>query len=510
MTPEQQKSKEAASYRHWRTKPIDWVYDKFPSVKLSSQQVWFFLELGKLVNAKIKAWNANKPGYDGPPLTDEELEYASKIGISIMAGQGVGKDFIAALTICWMLDCCPNALITATGVTGKHLRNILWREVSKVMRLAVASNPSDPRSSTVLEDALEWQTEKIFHKGAKRPGAEWFAEAVTINPHAQVEEQAKTIYGRHEDWQMIVVDEAAGCPEPIFEPLEGTLTRKVNFALMIFNPIKAKGYAYDSHHKYADKWITGRWNAEESELVTPEHLEKMARYGKDSNTYRVKVLGLPPLVSEGGFIPYDRIMDAIEREFETTGSEPVMCGVDCAGGGDKSVTVVREGPVVRLFKKQTHDSEELEDWSASVLNDESADVAFIDNIGLGWYLPAKLRTRGLNARKGDFRSSASQSDKFFNKRTECYWRMCEEFIQGTISIPNDEDLINALGAVRFETLSENRLKMPDKKEMKRKLGGLSPDEVDALALSYYQPDHLFRRGGKKKGRGLDFTEVFLR
>lgn len=474
---------------------MDWVRDKLPTVRLSTQQKSYLIELSKLISAKIKAFETPEL------LTDEEREYAGKIGISIMAGQGVGKDFMAALTMLYFLDVFPYPKITATGVTGKHLRNVLWSECAKVMGMALKCDPKDPQSLTVLEAALTWQTERIFHKGIKNPGSRWFAEAVTINPHSSEDEQAKTLYGRHEDYQLIVIDEAASVPEPVFGPLEGTLTGKCCIALMIFNPTRNRGYAYDSHFTamHSDKWIVARWNAEESELVTPEHLEKMARYGKDSNTYRVKVLGLPPLLGSGGMFPYDLVNEAVEREFDVSPFDPVMCGVDAGGGGDRSVVCVRTGPVVAPFhSKQTSDPDVLADWAAGVLMRADATVAFVDNIGLGWYLPKALFNRGIDARAADSRNTTDLEEplKFHNKRAEMYWNLKLAFENRAISIPNDEELINELGAIMQENVRQ-KVKIGDKKEIRKKIG-FSPDKADALAMTYYEDDRLFR---KRKNKG---------
>jgi hypothetical protein len=483
--------------------PIDWVSDKFVGIELTSQQKEYWQELGKLIRAKFKAHTSPDN------LTAQELEYSKLIGISIMAGQGVGKDFDAAMTLLFFLDVFPYSKNTATGLTGKHLRNVLWAECSKIMRLAKKCNPNDSMSDTVLEAALTWQTERIFHKGAKNPGAEWFAEAVTINPNATEDEQAKTLYGRHEDFQLIVIDEAAGVPDCVFAPLEGTLTSACSIALMIFNPIKNKGYAYNSHYgPQKNLWLRLRRNAEECERVTKEHLAKMAAYGKDSNTYRVKVLGLPPLSSGGGAIPYDKIMAAVGRDFDVSEFDPVILSADAGGGGDKSVVTIKCGPMVRQKKKNTFDPDELADWISSIYHDEEAAVVFPDNIGIGWYLPKSLQNRGCNVRKADARNTASDEDKFFNKRAEMYWNMCQDFINECISIEDDEDLINCLGAIKFVEVGK-KLKMPNKKEMKKELSGFSPDESDSLALNYAKPASLFRKGKSKKP-GIDWGGVYLR
>lgn len=485
------------SIQLWRNDPNAWVSDKFPGLRLSTQQRGYLVELGKLIRAKIKVFN-HRTGLDSVPPSEEEVYYASLIGISIMAGQGVGKDFMAALTILYMLDVFPYPKITATGITGKHLRNVLWSEISKVMGMAVKCDPNDPQSPSVLEAVLTWQTERVFHKGIKNPGSRWFAEAVTINPHANEEEQAKTLYGRHEDYQLIVVDEAAGVPEPVFYPLEGTLTSKCCIALMIFNPTRNAGYAYNSHYgPQADLWLRLRWNAEESELVTPEHIAKMRRYGVESNTYRVKVLGLPPISGSGGLFPYDKIMAAINREFEVSEFDPIMGAVDPGGGGDPSVCSIRQGPYLRQWQKQTPDPDELSDWAAGVMLQEQADVCFVDNIGLGWYLPKAMRNKRVDARPADFRSTTTllRPEKFHKKRDEVLWDFSMLFVNDAISIDNDEDLINELGAFTYEEVA-GKIKVVDKKTIRKMLKG-SPNKVDSGALTCFKADKHFRKAKEK-------------
>jgi hypothetical protein len=497
--------KHTQTIEHWQLYPIDWVRDKFPSITLTTQQKEYWNELGLLIRAKFKAHTAPAT------MTAQDIEYSKLIGISIMAGQGTGKDHDAAMTILFFIDVFPYSKNTATGLTGKHLRNILWAEISKIIRSSKKCNPGDPMSETVLEAAMTWQTERVFHKGAKNPGAEWFCEAVTINPNASDDDQAATLYGRHEDFQLIVIDEAASVPEPVFGPLEGTLTSPCSIALMIFNPTRNKGYAYNSHYgPHAHQWLKLRRNAEECERVTPEHLAKMLKYGRESNTYRVKVLGLPPLITGGGAIPYEKIMAAVNREFDVSEFDPVIGSVDAGGGGDKSVVTSKHGPYVRQFKKSTADPDELADWAAKLYHEHEMSVMFVDNIGLGWYLPKALTNRNCNSRKADGRNTARDEDKFYNKRAEMYWDMCQDFINDCISIEDDEDLINCLGAIKFVEIGK-KLKMPLKKDMKKDLDGFSPDESDSLSQNYAKPASLFRKGPKKTaGKGVDFKNVYLR
>ena len=150
---------------------------------------------------------------------------------------GTGKDAWTAITLLWFEHVFFAAYGLATANSAKQLRNVLWREVSKWMRQAKRLE----NGKTVLEEVFEWQAEKIYWKEMK--GREWFIEAVTINTKASDTEQAESIAGRHEKHMILVVDEASGISNAVFNKLEATMTQPVNLMIVIFNPTRAKGHA---------------------------------------------------------------------------------------------------------------------------------------------------------------------------------------------------------------------------------------------------------------------------
>jgi len=494
----------------WCKSPLSWVHDNFPTIKLSSQQREFFVALGELVQAKIKKGN-------GEELTDEEAALARKVGISISAGQGVGKDFVSALVIYWFLWINPRAerhekynkqdkpKVVATGVNAKHLRNVLWAELSKI---AMLSKPVDAAGEKpILKELFDWGTERLTYRDKRYEN--WFAEAVTINANASEEEQARTLYGRHAHAMLIVADEAAGIPDPVFTTMEGTLTDPINLALMIFNSIKTKGYAIRSQAEESDKWVCFRWDAEESELVDKESIERKRAYGEDSYEWRVLVKGLPPLVDANTLIPIDWVLNAVERDTGESIGRGIIASGDVGGGGDRSVCAVRHGDkFLPLAVNSSPDTTVVEDWLYGYYLRESAGCVVVDNIGIGAGVYFGLRKRpGVIARKGDARETAKDEKKFFNKRAEAYWKLRELFEAGAISIPKDQELINELSAITYDP--SNRNKIGDKKDLRKKLGGKSPDKADALALSYYVDDLNFL-GKKRQTKTIDFSEVYLR
>ena len=148
---------------------------------------------------------------------------------------------------------------------------------------------------------------------------------------------------------------------------------------MIFNPIKTNGYAIRSQNEERDKWITFRWDAEESELVSKESIDRKRAYGEDSYEWRVLVKGLPPLVDANTLIPPDWVLAAIERDIGEQSGRGIVIGCDVGGGGDKSVVAVRHGDKVdAIYYNSSPDSTVLQDWIYGIYLKHNANCAVIE------------------------------------------------------------------------------------------------------------------------------------
>lgn len=498
--------------RTWQVNPIQWVKDIFggnileksrcktTETGLSTQQEDALRKWGDLISAKLKA-------SDGHPMTEEEKILSKKIGMSIMSGTGTGKDFLSSILIFHFLMCFSMSKLLCTANTQKQLKDVLWSECAKIMRLSRKLDINDPMGVTELQNLFEWQSELIFAKPFK--GKEWFARACTINAKASPEEQGETLAGRHEDHQLFVLDEASSIPEAVWKPVEGTLTGRLNIVLIIFNPTRSTGFAVRSQYEEKDKWVSLRWNSEESELVTPEHIENLAKYGKDSNTYRIRVLGLPPLTDSSTLIPSDWIEDAINREFDIDNSEPVIAGIDVGGGGDKSVICIRQGGTIHdILYNNCKDTMAVADWVGDVMDKYDCAVGYVDIIGIGRGVFDRLRRMSYPVRSADSRAKPKDPERFYNTRAEMYWKLREQFELRTISIPDNAELRNQLNCITYDPESKN--KIVKKSEIKREIGH-SPDEADAIAISFLANDSVYRKqkSGKNSNK-IDFKKVFLR
>lgn len=450
------------------------------AVGITTQQRQAIEVVGELVQAKLRK------SY-GAVLTKREAELCRKFGVSIMAGKGIGKDALASWLILWFMTCFPNCKVPCTSVSADQLNKVLWSEISKWL------------GTSPLKEFFILENQKLYYNNPDKNerGKRWFAYPKTANPKAGVEEQTETLAGVHEDYVMIVADEASGIADGVFSTIEGTITRPCNFVFMIFNPTRSSGYAADTHGKDADYWVPLRWNAEESEIADKEFIAKIAdKYGVDSNPYRIRVLGLPPLVDENTLFPASWIMDAVNRDIVPTEDSPLVKGLDCGAGGDKSVIVTRKGGKVYGIKRMTSpDSQVLINWALADFCAEDTDIMRVDNIGIGWAVCGALFDKlGGRIEAADSRRTATNPEQFTNKRSEMLWTLREQFEKGAISIPDDQDLIDQLmvANVRYE----NGKRRAVEKTALKKLLGHSPDELDALCLTYYYEDILLTKARK--------------
>lgn len=464
---------------------------------LTTQQEECVEEVRRLVTAKVMS-------SAGMELDEETKEYASKMGVSVMSGKGTGKDALAAMLVLWFITCFYEPKIPCTANSARQLSEVLWSEIRKWL------------NDSLIDDLLVLQSDKLFFKVPDKQawGKRWFATARTVNAKAAPEEQVEVLAGLHEDFMMFVIDEASGIPEPVFKPFETTLTGRCNFVFMIFNPTRSHGFAIDSQTKHRKDWICLHWDAEKSELAQqPQFAEQIKRierkYGRDSNTFRINVKGLPPHSDPDTLIPYDWVMNAVDREMEVSDEEPLLLGIDVGAGGDKSVILhYRGGCVERITEHNTKNTMELVGWVAQEMDEYEADAAFVDVIGLGNGVYGRLVELGYKVYSVDVRSTPRSPERFKKLRDELWWTLREQFEQGLISIPSDDELIGELSNIKYEPESNGAIKVEGKKELRRR-GVESPNKADALGLIFYMSRFTFAKqsaekyGAKKAGRVLE-------
>lgn len=474
----------------------------------------------KLIICKCKVWyygnnrEKYKEFYGDAPPTEEEVDIGLKVGISIMSGQGPGKTFFAALSALRFICCFTSSLVPCTAPTADQLKLVFFKQIGLLLDTV---DPETGEKIFPLSDEIVKDSVHVYVKKYNKTKNFIVARTAKVNPNGESE----TLQGMHDDYMMIIADEASGVHNAIFKPLEGTATGMCNIFLLIFNPTKANGFAYDTHYgKSKNQWLRLHWDCRMCEKIDKAHIDRIRdKWGEDSNFFRIRIKGLPPVSTPDSLIPHEWAVFADERQqheesrIVVTEEAPIVIGIDVARmGKNKSVIVVRHGPIIidiRPFSKLK--TVELEAEIIKCLTDYPDYAAvIIDSNGIGGAMYDLIKNRykfniyGLNSRE-----ASSQPEKFSQVKDELWWDVRTCFENGTVAMAEylkphlKEFLIAELSDIRYNSnlyASRGVVKIETKEEM-RDRGVLSPDFGDAYMLTMYKKDaNLIIRPNKYQDR----------
>lgn len=483
-----------ALVKTWQFNPRKFAIDGL-GYKLSNQQMEFLDLVGDMFRAKWKRAN-------GVAMNPIEQSNADKWGVSVASGHGIGKDFSLAIILLWLLVVwsAPENPATAlvTGPNFSTLKSVLWKEFRRHIRQSRLLGGQEGW----LSNLFEIQSDKVIHRLLK---GESFIEARTASVTGSAEEQGEALAGRHEKYMLLAVDEASGVPDGVFRPIEGAMTGAVNFGILIGNMTRNSGYFYETQNKFKRFWACQRFSTEDSNLdsITGDRgCESLVKkyedkYGRDSNAFRVRIQGLAPTAEEDVLIPWEWVQRAVGRSLHVATDDPFVFGVDVAWlGKDRSTICKRRGGKVEGIQEfRGVDPMQLVGWvvrnySEEKEKGEAPQAIFVDTIGMGAGVYTRLREQGYPAVSVVVSETANDKAQFGNKRNELWHTLRKQFQDGTISIPDDQDLIDELASMKVHPPdSSGVMRVFSKAEWRRAgIGGEnnSPDKADALCLTYAQ------------------------
>lgn len=451
------------------------------------------MNLDPIVKKHLRDWKESPLLFTieciGATPSDQQAEalaaFSKTKKMTIRSGHGTGKDAFASWLILWFLSTRPYSKVVCTAPTGRQLSDILWAELSKWFR------------QSKLKDEFTHQKDMFFQKDYQK---EWWARAVSASVRATKEDQAETLAGFHGEHMLVIVDESSGVPDPVFVPLEGIMTQEDNRVLLIGNMTKNSGYFYDSHfHPTISKaWTKLHWDSRESTNVKKEFCDYMAtKYGVDSNVFRIRVAGDPPIGASNVLIPLAWADQCIGNEITVPENEPLYIGVDVARYGDDfSIILPRKGNQVFPWNS-------FSNMNTIVLGGhillayqelESCGLA-IDEIGVGAGVTDWLyKQRVPNMFGVNVATQSSDTSKYGILRDELWWRVRDKCMRSQYSFPTEtmpgeamslgQELANELASPTYEHNSQGGIVVESKRKMKAR-GILSPNIADALCLSEY-------------------------
>ncbi len=428
---------------------------------------------------------------------------------SVRSGHSRGKDYSAAcISLAFLFNHYPSKVIN-TAPTGRQVNSIMMSEIGKLHR-----NARVPLGGELLSGLIRMNTEDWFLIGFKAGDKE--TEAWT---------------GFHSPNILVVVTEASGIAQETFDAIDGVLTGTLSRALIVFNPNRTIGEAFQSarsplyaKHKLsclqapnvrarrilipgqvdyewvAEKlqkpgWVT-RISAEEADPVGFHDFRFEGQWYRPGDLFLVKVMGEFPREGEDQLFPLSWIEAANQRWLDIkpeSADGELLLGCDIAGMG-RDVTVFaprRQDYIAQLqvFSKADHMV------SAGRIKNEIAHdgTAFIDTIGEGAGVHSRLAEQEVHSVSAKFSESAegvkdaTGEREFLNMRAACYWLLRDALdprLGGNLALPPDDELTQELTEIHWTVQSNGKIKIEPKEDIKARIGR-SPDKSDAVALTYW-------------------------
>ena len=198
--------------------------------------------------------------------------------VAVKAGNGLGKGFTAAVAVLWFICSHRPATVLTTAPTARQVRHVLWREVRRLHR----ASPYNI-GGKMLHTRFELETDR-------------FALGLSTDEVDQFQ-------GFHSPNMLIVVDEAEGVIEPIYEAIDAVMTAGNSKLLLIGNPTSITGTFrrafHEERHLYHNITISAldSPNVKQQRVVLPgltTHewvAERVALWGEASPMYHARVLG---------------------------------------------------------------------------------------------------------------------------------------------------------------------------------------------------------------------------
>jgi hypothetical protein len=302
-------------------------------------------------------------------------------------------------------------------------------------------------------------------------------------------ETPEALAGVHSENVLLVVDEASGVPEKVFEAAAGSMSGHNATTILLSNPTRSVGTFYESQNRMSDSWWTRRWSCVESPLVSDEFVDEMReRYGEESNAFRIRVLGEFPLADDDTIIPFHLVDSAMNRQIDIDKDRAPVWSLDPARfGTDRTAFCKRVGSVVTEIKSwrgldlmQTV-GRVMAEYEALAPSSRPSEI-LVDSIGIGSGVVDRMRELGAPVRGVNVAESPSMGGTYNNLRTELWFKTKAWLEDRSCKLPNDDALLADLTGIRYSFSSSGKMAAESKDQMRRR-GLKSPDLADAICLT---------------------------
>jgi phage terminase large subunit len=393
--------------------------------------------------------------------------------VAVKACHASGKTRAAADTALWFLSTNPDSAVITTAPTWRQVAELLWRDMRHDYHRAVV-----PLGGRFLE-APHWQIDD-----------KWYALGLSTD-------KPDRFQGHHASKMLVIVDEAAGVGEPVFEAIEGLMSTDDAKLLMLGNPTSHAGSFYSAFHTMRQLYHCITISAFDTPnfagkgmvrpyLVTRQWVDDMRiKWGETNPLWYARILGEFSPVSLDTLIALQFIESAQTRWEEAKETDPCEFGVDVARqGDDETVIAIRKGnKLLPLTYLRKNDTMEVAGAVANAAAEYGPTSIKVDAVGIGAGVADRLRELSLPAIDIQSGARADDNKRYINKRAEMWDALAILLRSGDVTLPPDEALAGQLAAVKFIYDSTGRMQLESKADLKKRTG-YSPDRADAVVYAF--------------------------
>ena len=407
---------------------------------------------------------------------DKEREHEA-VRVAVASGHGIGKSALVVWIILWAMSTRPHLNGVVTANTSKQLETKTWRELAVWHKRAINGH------------WFNWTATKFYHVAHPET---WFVAAVPWT-----EENTEAFAGTHAAHVLLLFDEASAIPDAIWEVAEGAQTTGEVIWGNFGNPTRPTGRFREcfGNGRFAHRWHTWQIDSRECKKANKKQAaEWIEDYGLDSDFVRIRVLGVFPRAGATQLIGHDLVREAQSRQVMPDPGAPLVLGVDIARfGDDQNVLRWRQGRDARSRRPRKFrnlDGMQTASFIVEAINDTDPDVVCVDGNGVGGPVIDRVRALLGDSRQGlvyEIQNGAKAQNErdFFNKRAECWWHVKEWLAFGAID--DDVALRDDLTAPEYGYDPRHNKLLLERKDAMKARGLRSPDDGDALALTFAIP-----------------------
>jgi hypothetical protein len=412
--------------------------------------------------------------------------------LAVASGHGIGKSALFGMIVSWAKDTCVDTRVVITSNTEQQLTTKTSPEVAKWSKLALTRELWNV-------SAMSIRSREAGHEDSWR---------VDFNTWSKTNTEA--FAGLHNKGRRIVLimDEASGIDDKVWEVASGALTDEDTEIIWIVfgNPTKNSGMFRECFGRHRNLWIGEQIDSRDVEGTNKEYLQSIVdTYGIDSDYAKVRVLGQFPSASSMQFISSFIVDEAQQRvipEHAILSSDPVIFGLDHARfGDDRSVLAIRQGYDAKSRPWRRWYGDTTVGMIVTGVQEDvlryMPDAVFIDAGGpnAGGVIDG-LRSLnrgtpfedifheiafGSTMKEMTATFNDSQRVRVANKRAQMWQNLKAWLNRG--AIPPDQQLKDDLIGPEYVYQGDQAILL-EKKEHMKKRGLPSPDEGDALALTF--------------------------